>query len=69
MYPEQIVAPMRLDLSQKEGFTELRTANDVENLLENEKGTILLVVNSVCGCAAGNAASWSKVCYKKQKNS
>ena len=68
MYPEQIVAPMRLDLSQ-EGFTELRTANDVENLLENEKGTILLVVNSVCGCAAGNALSSSKVCYKKQKNS
>tara|TARA_A100001388_G_C28486293_1_gene364818 strand:- start:64 stop:477 length:414 start_codon:yes stop_codon:yes gene_type:complete len=66
MYPEQIVAPMRLDLSQ-EGFTELRTANDVENLLENEKGTILLVVNSVCGCAAGNARPGVKSAIKNKK--
>ena len=54
MYPEQMVAPMRQDLAQ-EGFTELRTAEEVQNLLGTEKGTVLVVVNSVCGCAAANA--------------
>ena len=54
MYPEHMVAPMRQDLSQ-EGFSELRTAEEVENLLSTEKGTVLVVVNSVCGCAAANA--------------
>ena len=54
MYPEQMVAPMRQDLTQ-EGVVELRTAQEVEQLLGTEKGTILVVVNSVCGCAAGAA--------------
>lgn len=54
MYPEQLVAPMRKDLTSA-GFQELKTAEEVEQLLNNEKGTILLVVNSVCGCAAGAA--------------
>jgi putative YphP/YqiW family bacilliredoxin len=53
MYPEQLVAPMRTDLTSA-GFTELKTPQDVETQLKN-KGTTLLVINSVCGCAAGAA--------------
>lgn len=53
MYPEEIVRPMRAQLVEA-GFTELFTANQVENIL-NEKGTTLVMVNSVCGCAAGTA--------------
>lgn len=53
MYPEQLVAPMRTDLTSA-GFTELKTPNEVEKHLQN-KGTTLLVINSVCGCAAGAA--------------
>jgi putative YphP/YqiW family bacilliredoxin len=54
MYPEQLVAPMRTDLTSA-GFTELKTSEEVEKNLENQKGTTLLVINSVCGCAAGAA--------------
>jgi len=53
MYPEQLVAPMRTDLTSA-GFAELKSAEEVDTYLKN-KGTILLVVNSVCGCAAGAA--------------
>lgn len=54
MYPEQLVAPMRTDLTSA-GFKELKTAEEVENYLSDQKGTALLVINSVCGCAAGAA--------------
>ena len=54
MYPEQLVAPMRTDLTTA-GFKELKTPQDVENHLKEQKGTTLLVINSVCGCAAGAA--------------
>lgn len=54
MYPEPLVAPMRADLTTA-GFTELKTAADVDNHLKDHKGTTLLVINSVCGCAAGAA--------------
>jgi len=54
MYPEQLVAPMRNDLTSV-GFTEFKTPEDVESNLNNQKGTTLLVINSVCGCAAGAA--------------
>ena len=54
MYPEQLVAPMRNDLTSV-GFTELKTSADVDNQLKDDKGTTLLVINSVCGCAAGAA--------------
>jgi putative YphP/YqiW family bacilliredoxin len=54
MYPEQLVAPMRQDLTTA-GFTELKTPEEVEKHVKNEKGTTLLVINSVCGCAAGAA--------------
>ena len=54
MYPEQLVAPMRTDLTSA-GFTELKTSEEVEKNLKNQKGTTFLVINSVCGCAAGAA--------------
>ncbi|MDH5368077.1 MAG: BrxA/BrxB family bacilliredoxin, partial [Cyclobacteriaceae bacterium] len=54
MYPEELVAPMRQDLTSV-GFNEFRTADEVENHLSDHKGTTLIVVNSVCGCAAGAA--------------
>ena len=54
MYPEHLVAPMRLDLTQA-GFAELRTEVEVDQLMDNQKGSTLLVINSVCGCAAGSA--------------
>lgn len=54
MYPEQLVAPMRTDLTSA-GFLELKTPAEVEKQILTEKGTTLLVINSVCGCAAGAA--------------
>lgn len=54
MYPEQIVAPMRQELVSA-GFEELRTAEQVDGVLGQNDGTVLVVVNSVCGCAAGSA--------------
>lgn len=54
MYPEQLVAPMRTDLTSA-GFKELKTPEQVESELKDQKGTTLLVINSVCGCAAGAA--------------
>ncbi len=54
MYPEELVAPMRADLTSV-GFKELKTGQDVDNHLTDHKGTSLVVVNSVCGCAAGAA--------------
>jgi putative YphP/YqiW family bacilliredoxin len=54
MYPEQLVAPMRTDLTSA-GFKELKSSEEVDQQLQNSKGTTLLVINSVCGCAAGAA--------------
>lgn len=54
MYPEQLVAPMRTDLTSV-GFKELKTPEEVDKELKDQKGTTLLVINSVCGCAAGAA--------------
>jgi putative YphP/YqiW family bacilliredoxin len=54
MYDERMVAPMRQELTRL-GIEETRTAEDVDKVLGEKKGTVLVVVNSVCGCAAGNA--------------
>ena len=54
IYPEEMVRPMREELTRV-GFTELRTAAAVDDLLGRSKGTVLVVVNSICGCAAGKA--------------
>lgn len=53
-YPEMLVAPMRQELTRL-GVQEMRTADEVEQVLEDPQGTTLVVVNSVCGCAARNA--------------
>ena len=54
MYPEEMCAPMREDLTSV-GFFSLRTAESVSELLDKKEGTVIVMVNSVCGCAAGNA--------------
>jgi putative YphP/YqiW family bacilliredoxin len=53
-YMSQVIQPMRDELTRV-GFTELRTPEEVEQAFTNMKGTALVVVNSVCGCAAGLA--------------
>ena len=54
MYPEEMCAPMREELTSV-GFVALRTPEAVSELLDKKQGTVLVMVNSVCGCAAGNA--------------
>jgi putative YphP/YqiW family bacilliredoxin len=54
MYPNVLVIPMREDLTRL-GIKELRTPEEVDEVFSNQEGTTLLVINSVCGCAAGNA--------------
>ena len=54
MYDEEAVQPMRDELIAY-GFDELRTSEAVDQALSNSQGTVLVVVNSVCGCAAGSA--------------
>jgi putative YphP/YqiW family bacilliredoxin len=51
MYPEIMIQPMRQDLT-RHGIEETRTAAEVEDVV-NQGGTVMIVVNSVCGCAAG----------------
>ena len=53
-YPAFFIAPMRQELTQL-GVKELRTAADVETSIRETQGTLMIVVNSVCGCAAGKA--------------
>lgn len=52
MYPELMVFPMREELARM-GVAELKTATDVDRELGTQQGTTLVVVNSICGCAAG----------------
>ena len=65
MYPAEIVKPMREDLSLY-GFQELFTADEV-NAAINQDGTVLVVVNSVCGCAAANARPGAKMSLTNDK--
>jgi putative YphP/YqiW family bacilliredoxin len=60
MYPLELVAPMAKDLTDF-GFEGLSSAGEVDDLLQNEKGTVLMVINSVCGCAAANARPAAKL--------
>ena len=53
-YPEIMIRPMREDLTRL-GVEELRTAEAVDETVKNSKGTLMVVVNSICGCAAGKA--------------
>lgn len=54
MYPEEMVQPMREELTRI-GFKEMRTPEEVDSVLGKAQGTTLVVVNSICGCAAGKA--------------
>jgi putative YphP/YqiW family bacilliredoxin len=54
MYDERFVTPMREELTEL-GVHEMRTAEEVDQALRNARGTTLVVVNSICGCAARNA--------------
>jgi putative YphP/YqiW family bacilliredoxin len=54
MYPEEMVAPMRRELTDI-GFSELLDPQAVDNALDTKEGTTFLMINSVCGCAAGAA--------------
>ncbi|WJJ97181.1 BrxA/BrxB family bacilliredoxin [Algibacter luteus] len=65
MYPAELVKPMREDLT-KVGFEELHTAEAVETALAKE-GTTLVVVNSVCGCAAANARPGARMSLQNAK--
>lgn len=53
-YPEMLIAPMRGEMTAI-GAKELKTAAEVDQAVKNTKGTLMIVVNSVCGCAAGKA--------------
>lgn len=54
MYPEEMVRPMREELTGL-GFREMRTVAEVDSVLGEARGSVLVVVNSICGCAAGKA--------------
>ena len=65
MYPEEMVKPMQAELTTA-GFQDLHTADAVENALK-ASGTTLLVINSVCGCAARNARPGAKMSLETPK--
>ena len=66
MYPADLVKPMKEDLVNV-GFEELVTPPQVDEAIENTKGTLLVVVNSVCGCAAGNMRPGVKLSIQHDK--
>ena len=66
MYADLMVLPMREDLTRL-GVEELRTAEDVDNVLTQKQGTTFLVINSVCGCAAGNARPAVRLALENDK--
>ena len=66
MYPAEMVAPMKEDLTNV-GFTQLNNAESVDQLLTQQAGTLLVVVNSVCGCAAGNMRPGVKLSLQHPK--
>ena len=65
MYPEEMVKPMQAELTVA-GFQELHTAQAVENAMK-ASGTTLVVINSVCGCAARNARPGAKMSLDNAK--
>jgi len=66
MYPVELTIPMAKDLTDF-GFTGLASESDVINAIEQSEGTSLLVVNSVCGCAAANARPGAKIALQHNK--
>jgi putative YphP/YqiW family bacilliredoxin len=65
-YPEQICTPMRQDLTFA-GFEEIKSAEQADQVIPNSKGTLLLLINSICGCAAGTARPGVKLSLKGDK--
>ncbi len=66
MYPPELVAPMKKDLTDF-GFTQLVSSDEVANVLDEKSGTVLVVVNSVCGCAAANCRPGAKLAMQNEK--
>ena len=66
MYPPHLVAPMSAELTDH-GFKGLTTPEEVSQILDQQEGTVLLVVNSVCGCAAANARPAAKIAAQHAK--
>lgn len=66
MYPPELVSPMKADLINA-GFKELLSAAEVDEILNKKQGTTLVVVNSVCGCAAGAARPGVKMALNHSK--
>lgn len=54
MYPSELTAPMAKELNDA-GVTSLHSEQDVNNVMDKKEGSVLMIVNSVCGCAAGSA--------------
>ncbi len=67
MYPKQMTDPMEAELTQN-GFQALKSADAVTEALSSKEGTTLLVINSVCGCAAANARPAAIVSSKNEKH-
>lgn len=66
MYPPELVAPMKEDLTSV-GFKQLTTAQEVDDVISSTQGSLLIVVNSVCGCAAGNMRPGVKLSLENDK--
>lgn len=66
MYPEHLTQPMEKDLTDY-GFNGLKSAEAVSTILDQKEGTTLVVVNSVCGCAAGNCRPGVKKAAQNEK--
>jgi putative YphP/YqiW family bacilliredoxin len=66
MYPAEMVLPMKEDLTNV-GFEQLNDSDSVDQFLTQESGTLLVVVNSVCGCAAGNMRPGVKLSLQHSK--
>lgn len=65
MYPPDLVAPMKEELTRA-GFEDLTSSDQVDNAITNE-GTTLVVINSVCGCAAANARPAARIAVTNDK--
>ncbi len=65
MYPPELVKPMKEDLTNV-GFKELTNSAEVDQTIQNTEGLLLVVVNSVCGCAAGNMRPGVKLSLKNE---
>jgi len=66
MYPAELVAPMSRELTDN-GFTGLTSPEEVTSAIEDMQGTALVVVNSVCGCAAANARPGARMAAMNEK--